>query len=380
MPSPASHDLPFDELLLADLSGRLAKLEATIDRLTPVTPPPFAAADTVVARKSETPVDLRWPARRARPPAPAVTDDATALPDFFAALPDPAVVIDSDGRVRLWPPAAAEFFGLSLADVIGESPAFVCPVNPTPYQRALVQARAGVRVRDVRLDVRTASGAAWPVVASAAPDGGGNVVFVFRPAKDAAPAPPPPPPAEPHALNELLTVIAGHADLLAEVLPAGDPVRGVADAIRTAARQAAGLTRRPPVADTSSPDAPLADGETVLLVDDDEAVREAAKEALERAGFGVMEAVAGDEAWRLARAVGGPIDLLVTDVVLPGLNGRKLADRLRAARPGLPVVYISGYPQPSDDLPPGTAFVPKPFRPRELLAAVRRVRRATVAV
>ncbi|QEL15526.1 hybrid sensor histidine kinase/response regulator [Limnoglobus roseus] len=115
-------------------------------------------------------------------------------------------------------------------------------------------------------------------------------------------------------------------------------------------------------------------GESALLVDDDESVRAIARVVLESVGYGVIEAATGDEAVRLARAVRN-IDLLVTDMVLPGLSGRKVMDRLRATRPDLPVVLISGYPQPQYEPESATHFVKKPFLPPDLLAAVRKVTR-----
>ncbi len=129
----------------------------------------------------------------------------------------------------------------------------------------------------------------------------------------------------------------------------------------------------PPKLATVVPNIPHA-GESVLLVDDDEGVRAVAKVVLESVGYGVLEAASGDEAARLAKAVPS-IDLLVTDMVLPGLTGRKLMARLRAVRPDLPVVLVSGYPQPECAPEAGTQFVKKPFLPPDLLAAVRKVTR-----
>lgn len=112
-------------------------------------------------------------------------------------------------------------------------------------------------------------------------------------------------------------------------------------------------------------------GESALLVDDDDDVRAVAKAALETVGYNVIEARTGDEAAKLARVVQEPIDLLVADVVMPGLSGRKLAERLRCSRPGLPVVYISGYPQ--HEIERGTRVVAKPFMAEQLLTAVQKV-------
>jgi NO-binding membrane sensor protein with MHYT domain/nitrogen-specific signal transduction histidine kinase/CheY-like chemotaxis protein len=115
--------------------------------------------------------------------------------------------------------------------------------------------------------------------------------------------------------------------------------------------------------------------ETLLLVEDEAALRRLARQILERKGYRVLEAEHGMHALEVAQQHDGRIDALVTDVVMPKLGGRELADQLRKLRPGIKVLFISGY---TDDdtlrrgrLDPGTAFVPKPFAPAALAAAVR---------
>ena len=116
---------------------------------------------------------------------------------------------------------------------------------------------------------------------------------------------------------------------------------------------------------------------TILLVEDEEAVRTLAREVLEEAGYVVLEAENGDRALALVERRDGPIDLLVTDVVMPGLGGVELA-RLFAERcPDAGVLFMSGYasPDPAREevgrLPGG--FLQKPFAPRDLLASVKEV-------
>jgi PAS domain S-box-containing protein len=114
---------------------------------------------------------------------------------------------------------------------------------------------------------------------------------------------------------------------------------------------------------------------TVLLVEDEEMVRELTRAMLERAGMSVL--IAGDpyDALVLCSEHRGPIDVLFTDIVMPGMSGRVLAERARAMRPELEVVYTSGY---SDDVisargpfEPGTSFLAKPFTSEALLATIR---------
>jgi len=96
--------------------------------------------------------------------------------------------------------------------------------------------------------------------------------------------------------------------------------------------------------------------------------------ALERAGYTVLGASEANEALALAHRHEGPIDLLLTDIVMPGMSGRVLAERLTAERPGLPVLYTSGYPAgalgPEDVTAPGAGFLQKPFTLEELRTAV----------
>jgi CheY-like chemotaxis protein len=109
-------------------------------------------------------------------------------------------------------------------------------------------------------------------------------------------------------------------------------------------------------------------GETVLLVDDEAAVRRPAAERLRELGYRVLEAADGPEALRILQVSTHP-DLLVTDVGLPnGMNGRQLAEAARERAPGLPVLFITGYAGTA--LPPGVEVIGKPF---ELDALARRV-------
>jgi signal transduction histidine kinase/ActR/RegA family two-component response regulator len=129
--------------------------------------------------------------------------------------------------------------------------------------------------------------------------------------------------------------------------------------------------------------APSARGsETVLLVEDEEVVRRLSSVTLQRLGYKVIACAGGEEALTAARRHEGGIDILVTDVIMGGMNGRDLAVALLQERPGLPVLFTSGYTDDviarHDVLEPGTHFMPKPYTPRELAARIRAVlRKAT---
>jgi len=134
----------------------------------------------------------------------------------------------------------------------------------------------------------------------------------------------------------------------------------------------------PRVADESAvapvPQAALAHRgtETILLAEDEAAVRELSCEVLGDAGYQVLSATSGTDALAVARRHAGPIHLLLTDMVMPGLGGRELARALTAERPEMRVLFMSGYPLRSGELPTGhMAFVQKPMLPQALLARIR---------
>jgi CheY-like chemotaxis protein len=130
------------------------------------------------------------------------------------------------------------------------------------------------------------------------------------------------------------------------------------------------------------PDAPIAldvcdqsGTETILLVEDEPALRTLTRRVLSSVGYTVLEAGSGDEALAVLAAFDGPVHLMFTDVVMPGMNGRDLARRVVAARPEIKVLYASGY---TDDaifrhgvLDDGSRFISKPYAPAELRRKIR---------
>jgi PAS domain S-box-containing protein len=117
--------------------------------------------------------------------------------------------------------------------------------------------------------------------------------------------------------------------------------------------------------------------ETILLVEDEPSVRGFARRSLEDQGYTVLEAAGGAEALSIVAAHPDPIALLVTDVIMPGMQGHQLAQRLTAARPELRTLYVSGFTENSvihQGVPDhGAAFLAKPFTAETLSRAVRRV-------
>lgn len=107
----------------------------------------------------------------------------------------------------------------------------------------------------------------------------------------------------------------------------------------------------------------------VLVVDDDASVLFASRRILARQGYTVLEAPGGEEALQLARAHAPQIDVVLTDMRMPGMDGATLASRLAVMLPGVRIVYMSGYTDglPEHDLKaPGRAFLAKPFTVEQL--------------
>jgi signal transduction histidine kinase len=126
------------------------------------------------------------------------------------------------------------------------------------------------------------------------------------------------------------------------------------------------------------PDAVLAGEETILLVEDEEQIRVLAGIALQEAGYSTLIAANGQEALALARQHKGPIHLLLTDVIMPGMNGVKLSEEVDALYPAIKTLYISGYADSKLTFPllestGRTAYLPKPFTPGLLTQKVREV-------
>jgi PAS domain S-box-containing protein len=129
--------------------------------------------------------------------------------------------------------------------------------------------------------------------------------------------------------------------------------------------------------DSASPTPASGSSEVVLLVEDEDTVRRMIQQVLERQGYEVIVARNGEEAIEVARPRLDRIDLVLTDVVMTGMSGRQLAERLAEQRPGLRVLFMSGYAEDAivhhGVLDPGIDFILKPFVPKALSLKVREV-------
>jgi PAS domain S-box-containing protein len=150
------------------------------------------------------------------------------------------------------------------------------------------------------------------------------------------------------------------------------PGRGTTFTIRLPGAIESGAPR-PPAPATIAPRG----SEVVLLVEDDESVREVARRALAHQGYRVIEARNGDEAQRIAEEHAGRIDLLLTDVVMPTMSGPALAEALRRRQPALAILFMSGYNDAAIEsqgtLAPDSALIEKPFTVDALAHKVREV-------
>ena len=132
-----------------------------------------------------------------------------------------------------------------------------------------------------------------------------------------------------------------------------------------------------PIEDSTALFHPAQGSETILLVEDEDSVREPVRQVLQRIGYTILEAREGDEALKICKHHEGAIALLVTDVVMPRMSGRELAEHLVSRYPKMKVLYLSGY---TDDailrhgvMESMTAFLQKPFTPEALARKVREV-------
>jgi len=117
--------------------------------------------------------------------------------------------------------------------------------------------------------------------------------------------------------------------------------------------------------------------ETILLVDDEAILRRLVRKILQTHGYTVLEASRGKDAIQICQQHEGPIHLLLTDVTMPEMNGRNLAERVTTLRPHTRVLYMSGYTDGALITPFGlitpTAFIQKPFTPDALTRKVREI-------
>jgi CheY-like chemotaxis protein len=191
-----------------------------------------------------------------------------------------------------------------------------------------------------------------------------------------------------HDFNNLLTCMLGNLALAENQLDPESPLRRHLGIATSAAESAATLTRQllafgrkqviePRPVSLSLLIERVRGSETILLVEDEPLVLELAELALQELGYRVLACAGADEALRASSDHPHPIDLLVTDVMMPRMNGRELAARVLSLRPGTAVLFTSGYGEDiiarQGVLDSGLHFIEKPYRPSDLSVKVREI-------
>ncbi|MGH2934683.1 MAG: PAS domain S-box protein [Gaiellaceae bacterium] len=298
-----------------------------------------------------------------------------------------------DGTILSWNPAAGRLYGYTAAETVGQSVSLLLPEGREhELDELLARIRRGERVEHHETQRRRKDGALVDVSVTISPvhDTDGRIVGASSIARDirdrkrqehqrvqanrlesvGALAG-----GVAHDFNNVLMVIRACAALLLKHLDDPERRRDVME-IDGAAQRGAELTRQLVVFGKQPAREAPHGTETILFVDDEEAVRVIVAETLRSYGYTVVEASSGLEAIRLVAEEGFRPDLLLTDLEMPEMSGRELAGRLLDVRPALAVLTTSGYPAE----PGGTAaHVQKPFGSAELAAAVRRALDARAA-
>ena len=357
-----SHDLNNPLMIVTGYAeDLLASLESVDTRRADVQEI-LGAADRIAGLTSQL---LNYTRRQANPAQPVVVAEAVArallfdnlqtqVPSHLRAMADPVQLSEAIAailaKVRQQGRATIEARAISINEHLADGPAtgdyieivFASPAFKTISFDSLIPGKdpGGPEVARAHLLVREWGGGIWQA--------SGEIHLVLPAA--------PPLPVEPLAPKP-----ETHVAIEVEPHP---PVESTAPSAPTAE----------PVAE--QPVIPLA--ETILVVEDEGGIRALVRKILRRQNYEVLEAGNADEAVAVAASHKGKIDLLITDMSLPGRNGRQLADHLKTSLPLLKVMYVSGY---SDDpavydreqLPSGAAFLQKPFTLGSLLKKVREV-------
>jgi PAS domain S-box-containing protein len=197
-----------------------------------------------------------------------------------------------------------------------------------------------------------------------------------------------------HDFNNLLTAIKSYSELLLADMDEANPQRTDVSEINAAADRAAELTRhllafsrqqmlRPDamnvdkIVPRDETAAKASRGATIMLVEDDDAVRNVAARVLKRAGFAVLEASNGHDAVELYKVTDCCADLILTDVVMPEMNGPEMARHILDVNPSAKILFMSGYTADrvvrENLLAPGSAFIEKPFSPEALIRKAREI-------
>lgn len=351
-------------------------------------------------------------------PAPAPASVAGALLD---AAPDAIIAVDEAGIITLVNAQAVRLFGYIREELLGQCVDVVVPDgvrarHPRHRHGYFAEPQPRPMGAGMPLSARRKDGTEFPAEISLSAIGSGSGRLVSAAIRDVDSAnvlvhpgdPPRHGPAEPGRYVRLCVADTGAGippEVLARVFepffttkPKGEGTGLGLATVYGIIRQAGGhvhldsvpgtgtkVTAMFPATDAGPAPAPAArssvrarqGGETVLVVEDEDALREVTRRLLTRNGYTVHVAAGGPEAIKLLDEVDEPVHLLLTDVIMPKMLGKELAATVVAARPDIRILYMSGYAQPvlaeRGTLEPGVRLVEKPFTEPDLLAHVRDV-------
>jgi PAS domain S-box-containing protein len=303
-------------------------------------------------------------------PAPPSAADRLAA---IESLDDIVIALDTELRVTGWNAAAERLLGRPASESIGSAlMTMVSPDHRIPVRHLLERAVSGHPIARQGFPFIRRDGTEVVLSAAIAPIRGtersSGLVLLGHDVSEHQRL---------HECNNILTTILALSEIAARTLPADSPARRDLEEIRdqagkgaTIARDALGVEVVPGVGPSAEAN------ETILVVEDEAAVRNVIVRSLRSRGYEVLEANHGDEALTVAERHNAPIHLVLTDVVMPNMSGPELFHQLRSWYPRMRVMFISGYPKTA--VPPqvfegvqGAAFLAKPFSIEQLLTEVR---------
>jgi len=315
---------------------------------------------------------------------------------LLEGAPDAMVCVDRRGRIALVNAQTERLFGYQRDELVGEPVEILVPEVARKAHRAhrdryAADPKPRAMGSGIELSARRRDGSTFPAEVSLSAidtDDGPLVIAAVRDVTERLESLGQLAGGVARDVNHLLAVISDYAAFVGdEVAKDGvqvdwQSVREDVRQIQLAARRAADLILLPATgqgiqAEPMPEPQPGGAGGTVLIVEDEPALREVTRRILSRSGYTVIAAATGHEAIEIAASHTGDIDVLLTDVVMPQMLGMEAAERIREFWPGVKVLFMSGYAQGVLDsqgvVEAGADLIQKPFSEAELLAALRQI-------
>ena len=304
---------------------------------------------------------VRHAAAQSAATSPSLQDNDESLQTFFNALDDLVFVFEPGGRILFTNPAAQNQLGCTAAKLAGMT---ILDVHPPEHRGEVSRLLAGLiadKITICSIPLQDGYGTCIPVETKI-------LSGQWRGQK---------------ALFGISHDITGRKRLEAALRESEEKYQALLKRFESQAGKGTPLKISPPsargVEDSTSNCKGRASSpqqtETILLAEDEPSLRRLIARVLRTQGYTVLEAADGNEALTLAQANGAKIQLLITDVIMPGLSSKMLAEWLKQVNPGVRVLFISGYINNNavrDAMSkPGTFFLQKPFNPSDLSKKVR---------